>query len=160
MANPAQTRSKSCHQKLCDLIVSPTDLPSQIRLNPCQSSAAFTTKDLADLHNLVFLSWISAEELLDVSVHAVDHLNACVGKYSKYTDGDPFKLLRARIAAVNKQVLELQQKDQDEEWEVEDKQECESAVMITMVLRLEVQGMVRDVLQRVVDEAKKEQVKG
>lgn len=80
-----------------------------------------------------------------------------MNKYRRYTDGDLFMLVRARIAVVNKQVLELQQKDQDERWEVGDKTECESAVMIAMLLRLEVQGMVRDVLQRVVDEANKEQ---
>ena len=69
-------------------------------------------------------------------------------------------LVRARIAVVNKQVLQLQQKDQDEKWEVEDKRECESAVMIAMVLRLEIQGMVRQVLQKVVEEKRKQQGTG
>lgn len=155
MANTVQARSK-----LYDLIVSPSNLPSTNTPNPSQSSPAFTAKDLPNLHNLVFHSWISAEELLDASVDAVDHLNASVSKYRKYTDSDIFILVRARIAVVNKQVLELQQKDQDEKWEVGDKRECEFVVMIAMILRLEVEGTVRKVLKGVVEETRKDQGSG
>lgn len=65
-------------------------------------------------------------------------------------------LMRTRIAVVNKQVLELQQKDQDEKWEVGDKRQSECVVMMAMVLRLEVQGTAREVLKDIVEEARKD----